>query len=169
MLAAVGAQLEDAETRRVKLEQDLAVRVDSVRRKADTALAAQVEVLKAQAAETAQQRDAEVRARARADVARAEERLAEVEQTLTAIRKEADLAHAEVERLQAERTDQRERSRREARGQHERQLADVKVRFSAMKDAEVNTKATLAEQRAMTRRGMAEITAPSFWLDSLEH
>ena len=40
--AAVRAQLEDAEARRVKLDQDLAVRVDTVRREADTARAAQV-------------------------------------------------------------------------------------------------------------------------------
>ena len=167
-LAAARAQLEDAEARRVKLEQDLAVRVDTVRREADTAHAAQLAALEAQAAvqveaarregaqmlvetmmqhdvalarvrteaqpavahaedrlvdlsqeiadraeaqaavqievvraaaETAQRCDAAVRAPARADVARAGEPLGEVEQTLTAIRKEADLAQAKVERL----------------------------------------------------------------------
>ena len=60
-----------------------------LRQDADTAYAARAAMLEAQAAEglEATRRDAEVRARARADVARAEARLAEVEQKLTATRK----------------------------------------------------------------------------------
>ena len=230
-LAAVRAQVEDAEARRVKTEQDLAVRVDIVRREADTAHAAQVVALEAKAAaqieaavreaqaeaaqmlvatmrehdvtlvrvradahtdvaqaedqlaelkefahrveaqtaaqveaavrasaETAQQREADVRARARADVTRAEERLADVERTLTAVRKEADLAQAKVERLHAERTDQRRQARREALRQLAHVLAHMKAQFSAMRKGDANTKATPATWQAVTRRGMAKIT-----------
>ena len=57
-LAAGRALLDDAEARRMKLEQDLVVRVDTVRREADAAQAAQVAVVEAQAAEMAQQHDA---------------------------------------------------------------------------------------------------------------
>ena len=64
-LAAVQARLEDAEARRVKLEQDQAVRVDMVRREADNAHAAEVAALEERAAEQA---TAAVRA-ARADAA----------------------------------------------------------------------------------------------------
>ena len=50
-LAAVRAELEAAEARQVKLEQDFAVRVDTLRREADTARATQVAALETQAAQ----------------------------------------------------------------------------------------------------------------------
>ena len=130
--AEARADVAQAEDQLAELKQKLADRVEAQAPPRDDAMRA--------AAETAQQRDAEVRAQARADVARAEERVVEVEQTLTAIRQEAGLARAEIERLQAERTDQREQASREARDQHERQLAAP------------------AKKRTVTRRGMAEIT-----------
>ena len=204
-LAAVRAQLEQAEARRVTLEQDLATQVDTARRETATAHAAQAAASEAKAAdrieavrhqantalaaretelaelkqelndrveaqaaaqveaavrgsaETAKQRDAAVEARARADVARAEQRLAEVEQTLNATRKKVDLAQAEVERLRADRTDQREQARREARGHYERQLAHLKVQFSAMREADQDTTVIPAKRITVTRRGMVEV------------
>ena len=110
--------------------------------------------------ETTKQHDvtlAEVRGEAQADVARAEARLAEVEQTLSAIRQEADLTQAEVQRLRAERTDQREPARREVSGHHEGQPTDLRIQFGAMREA-ADMKATPAPNGAVTRRGMAGIT-----------
>ena len=103
-------------------------------------------------AESAEQRDAEARARAQA-----EERLAEAVQALAVIRKEADLAHAEVKRLHVERTDQSEQARR-AQGQHERQLADLKLQLSAILEADPNAKTRSPAKHSVTRRGMVEIT-----------
>ena len=80
---------------------------------------------------------AEVRVEAQADVARAEERVAEVEQTLTAIRQQADLAQAEVQRVHAERAHEREQAK---------QVKD---------DTRVPLEPT---EPAVARRGMAEIT-----------
>ena len=113
-------------------------------------------MLEAQAAEglEATRRDAEVRARARADVARAEARLAEVEQKLTATRKEADLAQAELQRLHAERTHESEQDRREACVQYKGQPAYSKIQFRAMREADANTTATPTKKRAVARRGM---------------
>ena len=153
-LAALEAQLEEVEARRVKLEEDL----DTLRREADTAYAAQVAAAKSRAAEQVeiavrisqdeatqkladmQKRHdvalASVRAEAQASVSRAEDRLAEVQDTLTATRKQVDLTRAEMVRLQADRLNQRQPVKPEARGPQERQLGKF----------------------AVTRRGMADIT-----------
>ena len=139
--ARAAKQLEEAETRCGKFEQDHAAHVDTVRREADAKHAAEVAALE----KTAQQREAEMRARARTDVERAEERLAEVERTLAAIRKRADRVQAEVERLHAaEHPEQREQAGHETPGQREPRFAD--------------SKATPAEGRTVTRRGMARLT-----------
>ena len=97
---------------------------------------------------------ATLEARARAQ---AEERLAEAVQALAVIRKEADLAHAEVKRLHVERTDQSEQARR-AQGQHERQLVDLKLQLSAILEADPNAKTRSPAKHSVTRRGMVEIT-----------
>ena len=152
-LAALGAQLEEVEARRVKLEEDL----DTLRREADTAYAVQAAAAESQAEQVEaavrtshaeatkklsdmQKRHnvalASVRAETRAGVSRAEDRLAEVQHTLTTTRKQAELAQAEIIRLQADRLNQRQPVRREAGGPQERQLGKLVV----------------------TRRGMADIT-----------
>ena len=96
------------------------------------------------AAEGAQQRDAE----ARAEVARAKEGMTEAEQTLGAIRKEADMAQAEVRRLRAERANQ-----------HEHRHTLVKAKVGARRAAAADTHAisTKSKSRSVTPRGMAEV------------
>ena len=171
-LADVRANLEAAEARRVQLEKDHAAEVDRVRREADAAASARIAGLETEletrvterAAQVAREshddaaptsaRDAErameVQAQARADVARADERVASAEQALTAVRLEADQARAEVVRMQVDWSDQRAR--------HEREIAALKIRFHATHvEGDEPADATRADWRATPRRRMAEI------------
>ena len=147
--AAVRALLDDAEARRMKLEQDLVVRVDTVRREADAAQAAQGAALEMQAAEqvaaavraaqaeaaqmlgeTMRQHDvalARVRAEAQADVARAEDRVTELKQELadrvaTHVEMQA-AAHTAAVRVAAETAQQHEAALAAVRGQLEDAVA----------------------------------------------
>ena len=154
---SVRRKADTAHAARVAAVEAWAVgQVEATRRDTEAALAAQEADLKTQATTrieaavreaqteatqrlvaTMRQNDAalaEVRVRAQADVARAEARVAEVEQTLTAIRQQADLAQAEVQRVHAERAHEREQVRDETRVRHE------------------------PKEPAVARRGMAEIT-----------
>ena len=190
-LAAVRAELADTEARRAELAQDLAGRVDAVRRQAkaehtnqlaalkakanarleaarregEAALAAKTAQVEAAARHTredttravtaaAQQRDAEAQAQTRAEMTRAEGRLGEVERTLAAVRMKADLAQAEVDRLQGDHTRQLEQVRREARAQQARELKSQKAQFNAMRVAD----ATSTGARVVTHHGMVRIT-----------
>ena len=175
-LAALRTELGDAEARRVKLEQDHAVRVDTVRREADTAHAAEVAALEERAAEQvaaavraaradtastsgqhALQRDSEVEA-ARADVTRAGARVTEVEQALTAVRREAELAQAEVARLRAEQAAGSPERSGQVGDQPEPQHADLDVQSDARRDGALYIKTTRVKREVATRRRMAEVT-----------
>lgn len=157
---SVRRKADTAHAARVAAVEAWAVgQVEATRRDTEAALAAQEADLETQAATrleaavreaqseatqrlvaTMRQHDAalaEVRVEAQADVARAEERVAEVEQTLTAIRQQADLAQAEVQRVHAERAHEREQAK---------QVKD---------DTRVPLEPT---EPAVARRGMAEIT-----------
>jgi len=167
--AALRAELRDAEARRVKLEQDHVVRVDTVRREADRAHRTEIEVNAAAAAEqvaaavrlakteaarelveTMKQRDvalARVRDEARADVARAEDELAQLKQTVA----QASHAAAETERQHASELSAVQSQLEDAEAQRAKLEQDHAVRLDTVRreaDAAHAAEVAALEQRA---------------------
>ena len=95
-------------------------------------------------------------------MARAEARVTEVEQALTAVRREAKLAQAEVARLRAEQAAGRPERSGQAGDQSEPRHADVDVESDARRDGALHIKTTRVTTEVATRRRMAEITGGLF-------
>ncbi len=97
-------------------------------------------------------------------MARAEARVTEVEQALTAVRREAKLAQAEVARLRAEQAAGRPERSGQAGDQSEPRHADVDVESDARRDGDgaLHIKTTRVTTEVATRRRMAEITGGLF-------
>ena len=149
--AEAQTDLARAEDRLADLEQALADREAQVPERIAVAVRvardeAREEALRA-SADKARERELQVHARMRAEVARADARLAEFGQTLTAIRKKADFAQAEVARLLIERKEERRR-----------QPADQKVQSNGLREVAANVITTTTAPGAVSRRGMAFIT-----------
>ena len=190
--AALQAQLEDAEARCLQLEEALPGRIAAVRREVDTAHAASVEALEAQAAEQleATRRDAEtalailateletravtqveaVVGAARADAGRVAAEVAQRHDTeLAAVRSQLDDTEAGRVRLEEEIPERIDAMRQEADAARVAQVAALEAQAAEQRDAaRRDAEAAVGAQETKLAAQAAVLTAVRAQLDDTE-